>query len=316
MKRVLVTGSSGFVGRELCRALDHAGYRVRAALRTDAALPAGAAEKVVVGSIGPSTDWSAALRETDVVVHCAAVAHILRPRASTDPYVEVNALGTERLVEQAAAQRGRRFVYLSSIKVNGEENGARAYLPSDVPRPRDAYGRSKLLGEQATLKAGIDAVVIRSPMVYGPGVRANFLRLLRWVDAGRPLPLGAIDNRRSLVSLWNLCSLLVHAVEHPHAVGGTWLVSDGEDLSTPELVRRLATAMQRRAHLFAVPTSWLRLAGTLVGKRAEIDRLCGSLTVDITGTRAGLGWSPPLRVDAGLERTVQWYLATGRSNVR
>jgi UDP-4-keto-D-QuiNAc 4-reductase len=314
--RVLVTGSSGFVGTELCRSLGQAGYLVRAALRTDAPLPHGAQEKAVVGSIGPSTDWSQALRETEVVVHCAAVAHILRPRANIDPYMEVNALGTERLVAQAAAQSVRRFVYLSSIKVNGEETDARAYLPSDVAQPRDAYGKSKLLGERAALRSSIDAVVVRSPMVYGPGVRANFLRLLRWVDAERPLPLGSIDNRRSLVSLWNLCSLLTRVVEHPDAVGRTWLVSDGEDLSTPDLIRRLAAAMQRRARLFPVPPSWLRLAGTLTGRRAEVNRLCGSLTVDIARTRDVLQWSPPLSVGAGIERTVRWYLSAGRGNGR
>lgn len=316
MKRVLVTGSSGFVGRELCRLLGQTGYHVRAALRSEAALPQGAAEKAVVGSIGPSTDWSRALHEVDAVVHCAAVAHILHPRAGTDPYVEVNALGTERLLAQAAVQRVGRFVYLSSIKVNGEESGPRAYQATDVPQPRDAYAISKLRGEQATLQAAIDTVVVRSPMVYGPGVRANFLRLLRWVDAQRPLPLGAIDNRRSLVNLWNLCSLLMHVIEDPRAVHGTWLVSDDEDLSTPELIRRLAAAMQRRARLLPVPASLLRLAGILTGRRAEIDRLCGSLTVDIVRTRTLLGWSPPVSLDAGLERTVRWYLAADRSRGR
>jgi UDP-glucose 4-epimerase len=158
----------------------------------------------------------------------------------------------------------------------------------------------------------MEAVIVRLPLVYGPGVRANFLRLMRWVDKQRPLPLGAIRNRRSLVSIWNLCDLLVNILQNPAATHGTWMVSDANDLSTPELIRRIAAAMHRRARLLPVPVTLLRAVGSLTGRTGEVRRLCGSLAVDISQTRAVLGWSPPMSVDEGLSRTVAWYLAEGR----
>ena len=217
----------------------------------------------------------------------------------------------------ASAQAGvRRFEYLSSVKVNGEETTDRAYASYDEPRPQDAYGTSKWLAEQhvmeVTARTGMEGVIVRSPLVYGPRVRANFLRMLRWVDKEFPLPLGAIENRRSFVSIWNLCNLLVHVLEHPLAPGRTWMVSDGEDVSTPELIRRLGSAMSRRVRLLPVPVSALRLFGGLIGRRAEIARLCNSLVVNIEPTCRELGWSPPTSVDEALARTTSWYLADGR----
>ena len=195
----------------------------------------------------------------------------------------------------ASAQAGiRRFEYLSSVKVNGEETTDHAYTAYDEPHPQDAYGTSKWLAEKHLMeiaaRTGMETVIVRSPLVYGPGVRANFLRLLRWVDKEWPLPLGAIENSRSLVSIWNLCDLLVHVLNHPLAPGRTWMVSDGEDLSTPELIRRLGSAMGRRVRLLPVPVGLLRLFGALIGRKAEITRLCGSLTVNIEQTcrRAGM----------------------------
>jgi nucleoside-diphosphate-sugar epimerase len=317
MTRVLVTGATGFVGQTLCDALARSGYVVRAALRNDCWIPACIAEKSVVGDIGSTTDWRVALRGVDIVVHIAARVHVLHDSSvNSRLYLETNARGTERLA-RAAAQAGiRRFEYLSSVKVNGEETTDRAYTTHDEPRPLDDYGTSKWLAEkhiiETATRTGMETVIVRSPLVYGPGVRANFLRLLRWVDNEWPLPLGAIKNRRSLVSIWNLCDLLVHLLKHPLAQGRTWMVSDGEDLSTPGLIQRIASAMSRRARLLPVPVDLLMLFAGLLRQKAEIARLCGSLTVNIDETCRDLGWSPPIKVNEALARTVIWYLSDGR----
>jgi nucleoside-diphosphate-sugar epimerase len=247
------------------------------------------------------------------VLHAAARAHVLADSPeNADKYVESNTRGTTRLAEQAALAGVRRMVFLSSVKVNGEDSGSGRYRADDPPAPIDMYGRSKALAEEGlrliAARTGLQVACVRSPLIYGPGVRANFRRLLEWVDAQRPLPLGAVKNRRSLVSVWNLCSLLTHALAHP-AASGTWMVSDGEDVSTPELVRRLAAAMHRRVPLVPIPVTLLSLAGAVLGKQAEIKRLCSSLAVDMTVTCERLEWTPPLSMDEALARTVRWYLA-------
>lgn len=285
---------------------------MKAAVRRPGALPTGAQECSVTGDINGVTEWTEALAGVDCVVHTAAHAHVFSDVAAVDPaFMSVNVDGTAHLADAAARAGVRRFVYLSSIKVNGEETHGRAYTADDEPRPQNLYGISKWRGELALreieLATGMQAVVVRSPLVYGPGVRANFLSLLRWVDREVPLPFGAIANRRSLVSLWNLCDFLVQMVNTPAAAGRTWLVSDGEDVSTPDLIRRLALAMKRRARLVRVPVGVLRAMGALAGRRAAIDRLCGSLAVDITPASQRLGWAPPLSVDEGLQRTADWY---------
>jgi nucleoside-diphosphate-sugar epimerase len=313
MTRVLVTGATGFVGGALCETLARADYLVRGALRTDRAVPTAIAEKVIVGDINSTTDWTQALRGVDLVIHAAARSHVLHPaQGSADLYFETNDRGTERLANVATRMQVSRFIYLSSIKVNGEETPARAYTSADEPHPQDDYGLSKRRAEQhvaATAEhTGMEAVIVRPPLVYGPGVRANFLRLLRWVDHGWPLPLGAVRNARSLVNVWNLCDFLLLVLKHPDAPGRTWLVSDGEDLSTPDLIRRIGTAMGRRVRLPPVPVAFLQLSAALVGRRGELARLCGSLAVDITQTRTQLGWSPCVSVDEALARTVAWYL--------
>lgn len=312
---VLVTGASGFVGRTLCRVLMDSGFRVRAAVRRSGGVPDGI-EQVAIGDIGSATDWTEALRGVDAVVHAAARAHIMNAQPSDfDLYYETNARGTARLAEAAASAGVRRFVYVSSIKVNGEERPVGAYRPTDTPNPQDPYGKSKWEGEQALLAAAgsMQAAIVRPPLVYGPGVRANFLRLMRWVDKEYPLPLASIQNRRSLVSVWNLCDLLVHLIQCPLADNQAWLVSDGEDLSTPELIRKIAAAMGRQPRLLPVPVALLQLAGTLAGKGAEISRLRGSLAVDIAATRERLGWSPRVSMHDALVRTVQWYLGEVRA---
>jgi UDP-glucose 4-epimerase len=312
MPRILVTGANGFVGSILCPMLAAQGHVVRAATRAGRPRPGGAGETVVVGDINGSTAWTGALGGLDMVIHLAARVHAVNEAAEDSGLcLETNAHGTRHLAEEAARQGVRRFIYLSTVKVNGEGNTQRPYSANDAPHPLDAYGSSKWRAEQflaaTAASTGMQAVIVRSPLVYGPGVRANFLRLLRSVDQERWLPLGAIRNRRSLVSVWNLCDLLIRLLDHPAAAGHAWMVSDGEDLSTPELVRRIARAMGRRARLLALPAPLLRLVGGLLGKQAEMRRLCGSLTVDITPTRAQLGWSPPVPVNEALARTVSWY---------
>jgi len=312
---VLVTGATGFVGRTLCGALADAGYHVRAALRSPGPVPRGVKETAITGAIDSSTDWSDALAGTDAVIHAAARAHVLNDSPNNrELYMEVNARGTARLARAARACGIGRFVFLSSIKVNGESTTDEPFRATDAPHPQDAYGASKLRAEQELQDIeGLDTVIVRPPLVYGPGVKANFLRLLQWADRERPLPIAAVRNRRSLVSSWNLCDLLVNTVDNPAAPGRVWLVSDGDDLSTPDLACRMAAALSRRSRLFAVPVPALRAIGALTGRSAEVMRLCGSLVVDCTPTRAELAWQPPVSVDEALSRTAQWYRSSSNA---
>jgi UDP-glucose 4-epimerase len=318
LTRVLVTGASGFVGSVLCELLARSGYVVRATGRAVRPVSGAAAEHVLVGDLGGDPRWQEALVGVDIVVHLAARAHILDdPPANASLYTKANALGTSNLAQQAAAAGVRQFVFLSSVKVNGEATTLRAFSSQDEPQPRDAYGVSKWQGEQfATAigqQSGMRVAIIRSPLIYGSGVKANFFRLMRWVDEEKPLPFAAVKNRRSLVSVWNLCDLILRVVAGPTPAVGTWMVSDGRDLSTPELVRLLAAAMGRRARLFSIPVGMLRLLAAATAQRARVARLCGSLVVDISSTHAELGWSPPLSVEEGLARTARWYLSEAKN---
>lgn len=312
MSRALVTGASGFVGRTLCGALAGAGYSVRAAVRRGGRVPAAATESAEVQMLGPDTDWSAALQGVDVVVHLAARAHVMRDSRDNDVlYERANAAGTFRLATQCAARGVRRFVFMSSVKVNGEETIGPPFTYRDRPMPADAYGESKLRGEMHAIEVGretgMEVAVIRSPLMYGPGVKGNFLRLMRWVDQERALPFGRVVNQRSLINVWNLCDLVCTILARPQATGRVWMAADREDLSTPELVRRIACAMERRARLIAVPVPLLLLGGAMIGRYADMKRLCGSLIVDAADTRRELAWSPPLGVDEALRRTAEWF---------
>jgi UDP-glucose 4-epimerase len=293
-------------------------YRARGAIRRDDVARIAGVDYVTVGDLGGATDWSAALDGCDVVIHAAARAHVLRDTAM-DPaaeYRRVNVEGTLRLADQAIAAGVRRFVFVSSIKVHGEETAPqRPFRPDDVPAPSDPYGQSKLDAEEGVRAriepAGLEWVIVRPTLVYGPGVRANFLRMLQWLRRGIPLPLAAVQNRRSLIALDNLAALLERCAVHPAAANQIFLAADGEDLSTPELLRRLARAMGRHARLLPVPPAALLIAASLAGRRDVVRRLVGNLQVDVSKTCERLDWSPPITVDEGLEKTVRVFLATG-----
>lgn len=304
---VLVTGAAGFVGTALLTHLvETRKFQARAAVRSESSVTPIGIERFV-RDVGPHTDWLPAVSGAEVVVHLAARVHLMRDAAS-DPLAEfrrVNAEGTINLARQAAAAGARRFVFLSSVKVNGE---AGSFRESDPTAPSDAYGLSKREAEsglkQVAVESGMEVVIIRSPLVYGPGVQANFRALIRGVTLGIPLPLGAVDNRRSLVALDNLVDMIVTCIDHPAAANETFFVSDGEDLSTSQLIRRLARAMGRPARLIPVPTPLLTTTAALLGKRDVSQRLLGSLQVDISKARELLGWVPPVSVDEALRRTV------------
>lgn len=305
--RFLVTGASGFIGRPLCMALAEAGHTVRAATR---GTPLEAFETVVTGEIDGNTDWRGALAGIDVIVHLAARVHVMQEHA-IDPlaaYMAANAEGTRTLAEQAAQAGVRRFVLVSSVKVNGEATApGQAWREDDAPAPLDPYGVSKLHAEQSlrdvAARTGMEAVIVRPPLVYGPGVGANFARLMRLVDKGYPLPFGAIRNRRSMVYVGNLVDALMTCALHPAAANETFFVADEPPLSTGELVVALASAQGKPNRLFTLPTCILAAAGRLTGQREAIRRLTESLVISSDKIRTTLDWQPPYSMNAGLVAT-------------
>jgi nucleoside-diphosphate-sugar epimerase len=312
VKHILVTGATGFVGQAACRSLAAAGYQVRQAVRQPPAHPD--AQTCVVGDIGTATDWSAALEGIEVVLHLAGRAHVLReaPTRALGMYRAVNVDGTIRLANRAAEAGVRRLVFVSSIKVQGEATPLmRPFCEDDPPAPQDAYGQSKWEAEQALWQlassTGLEVVMLRPPLIYGAGVKANFLRLLQAVERGVPLPLASVTNRRSLLFVGNMVSALEAAMQHPQAAGQCFLLSDGSDISTPDLVRRLAHLMHRPARLLPCPASLLFMAGRIAGRAATVERLSGSLVVDSSRIRQRLGWHPPATLDQGLAETVRWF---------
>lgn len=307
-RRVLVTGAHGFVGQALCETLTSGAWSVRRAVRRQIA-----EGDFVVGDVGPQSDWLRAVAGVDCVVHLASRTHIMHDESLNpmDAYRDINVAGTIQLAKTAAAQGVRRFVFMSSIKVNGEWTAEHPFTEADTPQPRDAYGISKHEAEQAlreiAKETGLEVTILRPPLVYGPGVKANFLRLMQLVARRRPLPLGSIDNRRSLIYVENLADAIVACMEHPAAAGKTYLVSDSEAVSTPELVRQIALALGVEARLLSLPTSLLSLGAKLLRRDAEWQRIGGSLQIDSSKIRDELNWKPPFTMAQGLAQTAQWY---------
>ena len=318
---ILVTGANGFVGKALCEEALLRGFNTYGATRLKCKLPAGI-NNVVMGNIDEFTDWQHALVDCDVVIHLAARVHVMN-ESSQDPLTEfrrMNVFATEQLARISAANGAKRFVYVSSIKVNGEQTYTpqSSHLPAraikffneqDIPAPQDPYGISKWEAEQTlhrvAMETGLEVVIVRPPLVYGPGVKGNFAQMISILKRGIPLPFTSVRNKRSLVYVGNLVDALLLCATHPAAPGQTYLVSDGEGLSTSDLLRKLAVAMGKSPRLFTCPTSLLRWAGRLVGKTDQMGRLLGSLQVDSSKIRRELGWMPPFSVDDGLKASVQ-----------
>jgi len=313
MTSILVTGANGFVGRALCDEAVARDIRVRGATRRICHFDNGV-ENVIVDALDANTDWSAALNGVDTVIHLAARVHVMRDDAA-DPLSEfrkINRYGTEHLARSAAASGVRRLVYVSSIKVNGEESPAgHIYSEQDDPAPLDPYGISKWEAEQALQRIAhetdLEVVIVRPPLVYGAGVKGNFTQMMRAVARGIPLPLASINNRRDLLYVGNLVDALLTCASHPAATGQTYLLSDGTPVSTPELLRRMAEALAVPSRLFPFPVGLLKAAGKLAGKSAQVERLLGSLQVDSGKIRRELGWMPPCTMQQGLQATADWY---------
>jgi nucleoside-diphosphate-sugar epimerase len=310
--KVLLTGASGFVGRAVLDAANKRGIDVLPVFRSLASAHGRPGAVLILGLDGES-DWSQALQGVDVVIHAAARAHVMEEEA-LDPLTEyrrVNVQGTSNIARQAGAAAVRRFVFISSIKVNGETTVlGRPFTAEDAPAPEDAYGLSKAEAEtelrRIAEETGMEVTIIRPPLIYGPGVKGNFSSLLNWVRQGLPLPLGDLaHNRRSFVGLDNLVDLILVCVEHPKAANQTFLISDGEDISTTELLMKIGKALSRPARLLWVPAGLLALMASLLGKRVISQRLLCSLQVDIDKTVELLGWKPLVSVDEGLKKAVE-----------
>ena len=312
--RALVTGATGFVGSALCVRLRELGYDVRCSIRNPSSATKHATfDTIATGELGPNTDWTRALSGIDVVFHLAARTHVLRD-TSLDPLAEfrrINAEGTHSLARAALRAGVRRVVFLSSIKVTGERTDRFPFTEDTPLHPEDGYGASKREAEQAlhavARDTDLETVILRPPLVYGPGVKGNLLRLTHWIAGGVPLPFASISNRRSLVYVGNLVDAIIAASKSPTAAGNAYLVSDNDDVSTPDLIQSIATALQMRPRLFPCPPALLMAGATILGKREEMRRLTGSLQIDSSKIRNDLPWNPRFQMTQGLALTAQWY---------
>ncbi len=314
---LLLTGSTGFLGAALVDCLiDDARYQLVVAVRRERENIASGLQSILVGDLEASTDWTLALSDVEVVIHTAACVHVIHD-STNDALIEfrrINVEGTLNFARQAAAAGVKRFIFISSIKVNGENTPLnQPYTSEDTPAPVDPYGVSKCEAEDGlrrlAQKTGMEVVIIRPPLVYGVGVKANFLTMMRWLNKGIPLPLGAIHNKRSLVALDNLVDLIVTCIDHFAAANQTFLVSDGEDLSTTELLQHMAVALGRPVRLLPVHAGLLKAGAMLLGKSEAAQRLLGSLQVDISKTKEMLSWTPQISVNEALKKTAEDFLA-------
>lgn len=314
--RVMVTGANGFVGKALCRTLSRKGYIVRGSLRTKdkfAEIPY-CTEHFAVGEVDANTDWSETLNKVDIVIHLASRVHVMQDTSINplDEYKSINTDGTKRLAEMAVKAGVWRLIFLSTIKVNGEQTTHQPFIEDDLLYPQDPYAISKWEAELAlkliSAETGLEVVILRLPLVYGPNVKANFLRLLKWVNKGVPLPLAMVNNKRSLIYLGNLVDAISLCIVHPSAAGQTFLVSDGQDISTPDLIRMIAKAMGKMPRLLPIPSALLKTLGKIAGKNPEIERLINSLQINSSKIRNLLSWKPPYTMEEGISKTVKWYL--------
>ena len=312
--KILVTGATGFIGTQLSETLANSGHQVRDTARS-VAPNCSTTHELITCDLESADNLDHLTTGCDAIVHLAGRAHVMsdNPATSESLYVSANVDVTRKLAQSAARTGVKRMILLSSVKVNGESTTINTpFTAQDIPNPQDPYGRSKTQAEQAlwdvTSSSGLEGVVIRPPLVYGPGVRANFASLIGIVNRGIPLPLDSIQNKRSFISIDNLINCITTALQSSNAAGQTFLVSDGNDLSTPELIRSIASALHKSPMLIPFPPALLKLAATTAGKRSAYDRLCGSLTVDIASTKQNLSWTPPFTVQDSLQRTVDAFI--------
>lgn len=313
MNTVFITGARGFIGSALCKKMRSAGYSVIGA-QSSAKYPSpqDGIKHLAVDLTDQNIRWESLLTGVEAVIHLAARVHVMKNDIA-DPlaaYRKINVEATEHLARESARCGVKRFVFLSTAKVNGELSWG-PFTETDTPAPVDSYGISKMEAErklhQIAAETKMAVVILRAPLVYGPGVKANFLKLLQTVDRGTPLPFAGVKNQRSLIYVENLVDAIVACIRHPNASGQTYLVSDGEDVSTPELIRMISASLHKSPRLFTVPGLCLHIAGRLAGKGPAMDRLIGSLNVDTSKIRAELGWTPPFTLAKGIEETVAWF---------
>lgn len=312
MRKILLTGWTGFIGAELLKQLKLKKYFIHTSSRSVLESKIDKVKHFRINQIDNNLNWSEALEGVDCIIHCAGITSEAN-KTDINDFRKINVEETHNLAYQAATKGVKRLIFLSSIKVNGERTEEfSSFKNTDIPNPVGIYAMSKWESEKLlhtiSKKTGLEIVIIRAPMVYGQGVKGNFLRLLNLVDRDFPLPFGKVNNLRSFVSLDNLVDLIIHCINHPKAAGKTFLVSDGEDLSTPSLVKSIANIMKKNSYLIPVPISLINFTSKIIGKSKEIDRLIYSLQIDNSFTIKTLDWKPITTVEEGLFKTIQWYL--------
>jgi nucleoside-diphosphate-sugar epimerase len=314
MKKIAITGANGFIGKSLCKTFSKLNRPFVRIVRSENSLKTlNGINTIFVGDINSNTNLSQSLEDCEVIIHCAGKAHVMDNKDNLYDYYKVNTEGTKNLAEQATQAGVKRLVFLSSIKVNGENtdkiNIGKKFYYKDMPDPQDVYARSKLEAEKAlweiSSRTGLEVVVVRLPLVYGYGAKGNLSRLIKLIKLGIPLPLSIIKNKRSMIGIDNLINLLIRCIDHPKANGKTFLASDGEDLSTPQLIKLIGSSMGRKAYLFPVPLFLLKILGSIFGKQKEIIRLTESLRIDNNYVKEILDWRPPLSIEESIRKMIQ-----------